>query len=640
MQFKHPELLYALFLLLIPIIVHLFQLRKFQKEDFTNVAFLKNVVLQTRKSSQLKKWLVLLSRILLLACLIIAFAQPFNVKSNTFNINKETVIYLDNSFSMQAKGKQGPLFKRAVQDLISNLPENETVSIVTNNAIFKNTNIKLVKNDLLQLDYSANALNYHAAFLKAKKLFKKTSSFKNLIFISDFQESSTPFEPKTDSLINIQAVQLKPETLHNIAIDSTYISATNATHLELSVLLKNTGKPIDNLPVSLYDGDNLIAKTSVRIEQEAKAYFSFPINNIINGKISIEDTQLQFDNTLFFNINKPSKINVLSISEADDAFLKRIYTQDEFNYTSTPLTQLNYAILEQQHLIILNELDNIPNNLSNTLKSATKQGSLLLIIPSKKSDLLSYNTLLTTFGVQFNALSETEKNITTINFSHPLYSNGVFEKQVKNFQYPKVNTYFGLKSTISTAALQFEDSSPFLFEKNGAYIITAPLSNENSNFKNSPLIVPSLYNIGASSLKMPPLYYSIGNDNRFDVSVQLQQDAILSIVSSTTNLIPRQQYFNNKVSIKTDTNPSMAGIYTIKNNQESIQNISYNYNRNENLLQYQDLSHLKHVTVNDSIMDTFESIKSHEKVNVLWKWFVIFALIFLIVELVILKYFK
>ncbi|MFT5238041.1 MAG: hypothetical protein ACI9M9_001643, partial [Flavobacteriaceae bacterium] len=69
MQFKHPELLYALFLLLIPIIVHLFQLRRFQKIDFTNVAFLKKVTIQTRKSSQLKKWLTLLTRLAAMAFL-------------------------------------------------------------------------------------------------------------------------------------------------------------------------------------------------------------------------------------------------------------------------------------------------------------------------------------------------------------------------------------------------------------------------------------------------------------------------------------------------------------------------------------------------------------------------------------------
>ena len=640
MQFKHPELLYALFLLLIPIIVHLFQLRKFQKVDFTNVAFLKNVVIQTRKSSQLKKWLVLLTRLLLLAFLIFAFAQPFSSKSNTLNTKKETVIYLDNSFSMQAKGKQGTLLKRAIQDIINSVPENETVSILTNNDVFKNTTIKAVKNDLLQLDYTSNHLSYNAAFLKAQKLFKDAGSLKNLVFISDFQQNETLFEPATDSLINVQAVQLKPETTKNSAIDSAYISETTATNIELTVLLKNSGKTIDNLPVSLFNGSNLIAKTSVAIEKETKTTFSLPLNEVINGRITIADTQLQFDNSLFFSINSPKKINVLSVNEADDDFLKRIYSDDEFNYISTPLNHLNYAILDQQHLIVLNELANIPNNLASALKTFTNQGGLLLVIPSKDGASPSYQALLSEYHIKFNTISETEKSITTINFSHLLYNNGVFEKQVKNFQYPKVNSYFSLNSKVGTTALMFEDGSPFLLENKNAFIITAPLNTENSNFKSSPLIVPTLYNIGKSSFETPTLYYEIGKENNFDIAVQLQQDAILSIVNNNTNLIPRQQYFNNKVSIKTDTEPSLSGIYTVNNREASIQNISYNYNRSENQLLYQDLSNLKQITVSDSITETFDMIKSDTKINALWKWFAIFALVFLIIEMIILKYFK
>src|SRR5690606_14379538 len=118
MLFKHPELLYGLFLLVIPVLVHLFQLRRFRREQFTNVKFLKKAVLQTRKSSRIKKWLVLLLRLLLFASLIIAFAQPYIPFSETALNVKETVIYLDNSYSMQAKGRAGNLLKRSIQDLL------------------------------------------------------------------------------------------------------------------------------------------------------------------------------------------------------------------------------------------------------------------------------------------------------------------------------------------------------------------------------------------------------------------------------------------------------------------------------------------------------------------------------------------
>ncbi|MBV1887908.1 MAG: BatA domain-containing protein, partial [Urechidicola sp.] len=102
MQFKHPEILYGLLLLIIPIIVHLFQFQRFVKTPFTNVKFLKEIILQTRKSSQLKKWIILLLRLGAFSALIFAFSQPyFSDKSENVELN--TIIYLDNSLSMQSK---------------------------------------------------------------------------------------------------------------------------------------------------------------------------------------------------------------------------------------------------------------------------------------------------------------------------------------------------------------------------------------------------------------------------------------------------------------------------------------------------------------------------------------------------------
>lgn len=54
MQFQYPALLWSLLALAIPIIVHLFQLRKFQKVAFTNIALLKKISFQTRKVHNLK----------------------------------------------------------------------------------------------------------------------------------------------------------------------------------------------------------------------------------------------------------------------------------------------------------------------------------------------------------------------------------------------------------------------------------------------------------------------------------------------------------------------------------------------------------------------------------------------------------
>ncbi|RZN83460.1 MAG: hypothetical protein EVB11_04620, partial [Winogradskyella sp.] len=248
MQFKHPELLWALLLLLIPIIIHLFQLRRFQKVAFTNVKFLKNVKLQTRKSSQIKKWLALLTRLLLLAFIVFAFAQPFTTKSDAFNSKNETVIYLDNSFSMEAKGNNGSILNEVVQDVLKAYSDEDEITIYTNEETYRNTSVKAIVNDLIKLQHSPIQLSYKSAYLKGKQYFSEDkTSVKNLILVSDFQQKDEPLIFDTDSTITLKLVQPKAVYSNNISVDSLYISKYTTENIELTATLSNQGSPIKNV---------------------------------------------------------------------------------------------------------------------------------------------------------------------------------------------------------------------------------------------------------------------------------------------------------------------------------------------------------------------------------------------------------
>ena len=575
MQFKHPEILYALFLLVIPILVHLFQLRRFKKQAFTNVRFLKEVTLQTRKSSQIKKWLILCTRLALLAAIILAFAQPFLAKTKSFNTERETVIYLDNSFSMQAKGSQGMLLNRAIQDIISSVPEDETLTLFTNTETYRNSTIKGIQNELLQTPLTSKQLDYTAVILKGQREFKtQGNTLKDFILVSDFQKKQTNLEITKDSTFSMHLVQMKPENLNNVGVDSLYISKTGANTHELTVQFKNYGSvDLENISVSLFNDDALVAKTAVT---QGNALFTISRTDAINGKIIIEDPNLTFDNELFFNINSPNKIQVLSINDASDNYLKRIYTSDEFSYQAFNSENLNYNLISSQNLIILNELTTIPIALSNALTAYKNDGGFILTIPSSKLSLNSYNQFIKNFNsTTFNELNSTEKKVTTINFSHPIF-NGVFNKQVRNFQYPKVSSFFSLNNNSTASILQLEDGKPLLTGSNGFYLFTAALNNKNSNIINSPLIVPTLYNIGKQSLQLPKLYYTIGNPHTIDVPVILEQDAILKIENTSASIIPQQQAYATNVAFTINDEIETAGTYSIKNNDAVVDNISFN----------------------------------------------------------------
>ncbi|GHC52140.1 BatA domain-containing protein [Ulvibacter litoralis] len=639
MQFKHPELLYALFLLLIPIIIHLFQLRRFQKVDFTNVAFLKKVTIQTRKSSQLKKWLTLLMRLGALACLILAFAQPFTASKTALNTNKETVLYLDNSFSMQAKGSQGPLLQRAIKEIYERTG-SEKISWFTNDFSRKNAAPQDFKSELLKVSYSQKQLSPSEVLLKANQLYsKEKGSFKRLVYISDFQLKEA--FPETPQDLTIDAVQLKPDAMSNIAIDTAYIDTKNTTTTKLNVVVSSLAKNTQTVPISLYNGATLIAKTAVDFSETAKNTITFDINTseTFKGRLEINDPNLTFDNTLYFSINTPQKIKVLSINEGNANYLQRLFNQPEFEYQQESFNSLNYNDIATQNFIVVNEVKDIPTSLTTALKSFSDNGGSLFVIPSEETNITSFNTLLNSFSIgNFSEERKQEKQITQIVFDHPLYRD-VFEKRVVNFQYPKVNSYYDASSN-ATAVLQFEDGKPFILQKQNTYISTAAINSENSNFQNSPLIVPTLYNMAQQSLKLPKLYYNIGQQNTFSVPVALIQDEILTLQDSINSFIPLQQTKANQVNITTTEMPTNAGIFQIKRKEQFLENISYNYNRSESHLQYADATTWDGVTTYKNIDALFTNISKENTINSFWKWFVIFALLFLLLEMLILKFKK
>lgn len=640
MQFKHPEILYALFLLLIPIIIHLFQLRRFQKVDFTNVAFLKKVTIQTRKSSQLKKWLVLLMRLAAMACIIIAFAQPFTASKTALNQEKETVIYVDNSFSMQLKGAKGSLLERATQDLFNKTSNWGKLSWFSNNSERKNTSSQDFKNEVLSIEYSQNQLNPNQVLLKSNQLFSNEKGvLKRLIYISDFQQKEA-FPELPDNII-VDAVQLKAVKPSNIALDSVFVVSTNASTTQLKVKASTQDKATTETTISLFNREKLVAKTALDFSENSDGTAIFDIDNSAEfiGKLQIDDPNLTFDNTLYFSINKPQKIKVLAINEAEGKFLQRLFEKEEFEFTQQTFKTLNYNEIADQNFIVLNELAEIPASLITALKSFTDGGGSVLVIPSSEGNLSSYNNFLQTASLgTLSKETEQDKKITKIAFSHPLFKD-VFEKEVVNFQYPKVNSFYDI-STNATPALFFEDNKAFLLQKNKTYFFTAAINKENSNFQSSPLVVPTIYNMALQSLPWPRLYYTIGGQNAIAIPVKIAPDEILTIKDSISQFIPLQQTKANYVLITTADQPAKADNYQIMKENEFLENISYNYSRKESELHYANPETWKGVQVYKTIDELFDTIAEANSINSFWKWFAIFALLFLICEMLILKFFK
>ncbi len=648
MHFKNPEILYLLTLLIIPVLVHLFQLQKFVKTPFTNVSFLHKIIQQTRQSSRIKKWLILATRLLLFSTIVIAFSQPY-ISNKKASVKQHNYIYLDNSLSTNTKGKRGDLLQVSAQDIIKHASDKDEYSLLTNSSFYPKKTKNELKNILLKIKNTAKKIDISTVLLKFDTEIKdKTKDLDEILLISDFQ--NTYKNEFTNVTPIFSAIKLTPIIKNNISIDSIFISNLNTDSFTLNVLVRNQGEPKKNIPIAIYNHSKLISKRSSSFEKNAYKTIEFKIKNQkeFTGKISSNFSDLYpFDNTLYFTLKNNQKINVLSIGKNAD-FLTKIYNKKEFNFNQSTPQNTDYNSISKQQLIVLNEIENIPDVLIKKMKDFSQNGGSLAIIPNRKSNIYSYNNLLKALGVgKIGAKRNSPLKITAINFEHPLFEN-VFSKDITNFQYPSVQSYYPIDSNNASKIIGFKNNSPFISQiknkKRTVYWVSASLERDNSNFINSPLIVPVFYNFGKLSFKNSQLFYRIGRTNKIDIETKTRENQVVRILNSENSLIPLQSKFKNKVRITTNAASLTPGFYQVLKDKDTIQTLAFNYPKEESFINFMDLNKLKKISqkgiVTGSISDVFKKINKKNQVHWLSKWFLTLAIVSLLLEILILKFYK
>jgi len=640
MRFLHPEVLYGLFALLIPILVHLFQLRRFTPEQFTNVVLLKKLEISSRKSSQLKKWLTLLTRLLLISSLILAFAQPYFPNKIENKQDKQLSIFLDNSYSMSLNGEKGELFKQAKDDLLEYLPDNETFNLVTHTETYKNITKKELESIIFDLGFSPTALDQEALKLKTANTFdKNTTALKNAVILSDFQQFSSRALADKSPDTEFHYVLYEPVNKFNFSIDTlSYSNTSGNPQLFFRVLASDITQ--QSLPVSIYDGNTLLGKFSLAFENEAEKTYTFNLETDVveKGRIEIEDPGLTYDNVFYFSIERPDPVKVLVVSKNYTRYLDGIYNGATFDYKQVLLQDLEYSDIYAYDQVILNQLTDIPESLILSLQNAYDDGISIGVIPGLNADTNSYNALFNVLNFKPYSKSKNEIiKLTTINFDHPVFEN-VFTGRVDNFDYPTFESYYELFS--ENTVLSFSNGASFLEVNDNAFRFNAPVE-ENSNFTKSPLVVLSFYNLAMQTQKSKEVYYNTGKDNRISVKTTLSQDEVVVMEQNEWSYIPRQQVIGENIDLFLSDYQFNAGHYTIKTtNNDILKTVAFNIDRAESQLSYFEEEDLSNALVYDNFSGFKTYFDSAYQIKSIWKWFIALALMFMIIELFLLRLIK
>jgi hypothetical protein len=652
MQFNHPEILALLFVLIIPILIHLFQLQRFKKEAFTNVKFLSQIERESRKSSRIKKLLILLTRLLALTCLILAFAQP-EIKESDEGETRKTVIYVDNSLSMQAKDNNGSELLQNTKRLLIDQVENFSgeFALITNNDVQEELKSEAFRQELTKVPYHPTRKDIYQVILEAGTLASNEKFDGADVFLfSDFRYSTYEIDSLPSGDRNRYfLIPVRSENYQNLSLDSLWMSTFDRNQVKINARLLAQNMDQDNLSVSLVLNGQLFGKTSVPLENDnfSTVEFSIPPETVGSGAMIFTDPRLGFDNSMFFTLPEPIKPKVLVIGKASN-YLTRIYTDDSFDLSFNELSNLNQGTINEYDLILLNELEEIPVPLVRSLKSFVQQIGNLVIIPSAQPNMASYQSMFRSLDIgSVSSEFEREKIINSVFYEHPFFNN-VFKGEVRNFDFPEAT--YGIETVLrsSSSLIDFDDGSSFASQipsgENSIYWIASPLSGEFSNFRDSPLIVPLFYNFSLPENRAEGVYSIIGRNNELIIRNDSLSGNALKITNGKEQYIPLQKNTSRNVTMSTKDYPLLPGVYQITDQDRVVSEHAFNYDRNLIRQEQADLTALAGTSErikllanpNEGLRELNDLFRSQS----LWQLFTIFALIFLVLEMLIQKFFK
>ena len=669
MKFLYPEFLFGLLALAIPIIIHLFNFRKSKRVFFSSTRFLENIKKTTSQKRKLKHYLILLSRLLFLTFLVLAFAQPF-LPSLDKNPQAENVyVYLDNSSSMSNRVSGTTTSMELGMDYLSAIlelyPTNTSYRFLTNEfAPFSNTlkSRDEIEELLTELRLSTTSRSLPEAYLRlTANPMQQISGNKDVYIISDFQKSTigNPDLLDFDSLDQIFIAPIQFDQTKNVFVDTVYLSdpflVANQKN-QLNVVLKNLGlEDATELPLKLFINEIQTSNSVVSIpagDQELITFeISYGLERVNKCRISFEDYPVTFDNDFYFVLRLENKIDVLEISsESTRSNIAQVYGNAVlFNYSRQDAANIDYSLIRQNDLVIVNGLNSIDNSLALELTNHRAQGGSLLIIPGANPEIESYRNIIATVR---NAPADTTRvSISMPDLDDPFFEN-IFERTNEQFDLPYASPVIGWSGQ-QTDLLRLRNNINFLsgFRSAGmTFVLAAPLSDQFTNFHRHALFVPVMYRMASlSKTSFEAPYYNINLPViRLKPDSMNRQDIFkLHEVNEANELIPNQRISGNELIMEMPKNVLQAGFYELKRGNDIKSVLAFNLDKNESNLEQMDISEIRssfgqkdNVTIFDTNdADNFSNEVKKNKFGVpLWKYAIILALLFLLAEVLLIRF--
>nr|MBS0036854.1 BatA domain-containing protein [Saprospiraceae bacterium] len=675
MQFINPQFLWGLLFLAIPIIIHLFQFRRFKKVYFSNTPFLKEIKETSQQSRKLKHLLVLFSRLIAVAFLVLAFAQPVIPTGDKVVTGTRAVsIFIDNSFSMSSMGRDISLLNNArlaARNIINGYGEADEFQILTGD--FENRHQRLYNREqaldmINEIQVSPAVRTLPDVIQRQEHALRNYSRERQSFYlISDFQKNITSFPENSDSLLSLNLVYIESIESSNVSIDSVWFSQPlQIVNQNGEMLVQITNHSTEqseevNLELKLADQRRPAGRISLVPGQTLVDTVTFTINRAgwQKATVSITDYPIQFDDEYHLSFHVKDNINVLTIHSGleSNRFLSALFRG--IPYMTEDLmraSNINYSALSDYNLIILNELEEVTTGFASELKDYLSSGGNLLIFPAPVSGGGVLNTLTDELGLgTFSQWSEGEFQVGQINMEDPLFT-GVFEEVRQDLKLPKSTGRYVIPSrggADGVPLLSYRDTRSFVSkypcENGSVFICSSPLNTTwNDLVSNGEVFVPLLYRAAIATGTEDRVAYAVGTDRLIPIrNVSSERQPDFRITGQGREFIPGVEQRTGSVQLNVYDQISEPGFYEVYQGEEQHKTVAFNYDRRESEIATYAREDLEEMTGGQAVVTSHDGsttasalFGSSRSGKEFWMWCIITVLAALLIEQILLRFWK
>lgn len=677
MQFANPYMLWGLLLLIVPIIIHLFNFRRYRKVYFTNVRQLQEISIKTRRNARIKNLLVLLLRMAAIAALVLAFAGPYksneHQKGDMVSGNKLVSVFIDNSFSMESSIGDVALLDLAKQraiEIADAYSVTDKFQLLTNDFSGKSQRF-LSKESFVEearnIAYSPVIRTTKEIITRQKALLSQEEGKKECYFISDFQKNTIdPASLEADSMFSITLMPLQADLRADIFVDSCWFESPVHRQGEtnkLYVKLRGIGNEfLQKMPVRLMVNGKQAGLSTFDLspngEAIAEILFTVHEKGTCFAAVEITDYPVVFDDKLYLTFSVSEQIRIMEFNTQNrHNYLRSLFDNDEaFSFESSDMNAIDYTSIGLSNLIVLANSKEISSGLIASLEQFVSDGGSLVLFPSEEKSMVSFSELLNHFGSPFNFQPDTSAlNFATLNLNSRFFDD-VFERIPDNMDLPSVNFHYHTSTPIGAETIiSLSNGDPALIRipyKTGTiYLFTTPFDEKHTNLPRQALFVPVMLRMALSSVHEQALYQLIG-ENEF---LSLRNFAMTSdvppkvVAEDGSSFIPGVRESNGQVHLFMHDNIRNAGFYRIASATDTV-SAAYNYNRKEAILEYLSTGDIEQTLRSNGLtnvslwrksgLSVAQGIAEMRQGVPLWRWFIIFALIALLGEGLLLRFWK